>query len=79
MCNKSRVKKSKIKVVRKNSRCSSKSTANLRILTVVLVLFGTFVLAGIALTLRIETPFVWAFLSGIGNWLVLTSLLKSLR
>jgi hypothetical protein len=36
-------------------------------------LFGTLVLAGIALVLRIETPVVWAFLSGIGTWAALTN------
>jgi hypothetical protein len=79
MCNKNRVKKTKAKSGKRVSRRSSKSTAYIRMFYIVLILFGILVLAGIALFLRIETPGVWMFLLGIGNWLVLANFARNLR
>src|SRR5689334_20820320 len=75
MCNKTRIKKTISRKRKKGSRYRRRnSTTSLRILYT-LILFGDFILAGIALFLRIEAPGVWAFLSGIGS-LALTNILR---
>ena len=76
MCNKTRIKKANSRKPKKNSRYGRRnSTASPRKLyALILILFGDFILAGIALFLRIEAPGVWAFLLGIGN-VALTSIL----
>jgi hypothetical protein len=51
------------------------SVKSLRIRYTFFILLGALILAGIALFLRIETPVVWTFLSGIGSWVALTYLL----
>ena len=80
MGNKIRAKKTKIKRTKRVShRRRSKSTAYLRMFYIVLIVFVTLALAGIAIFFRIETPYVWAFLSGIGNWLVLVNLARNLK
>jgi hypothetical protein len=74
MCNKTRVKTTNSRKRKKISRYRRRnSTTSLRILYT-LILFGDFILAGIALFLRIEAPGVWAFLLGIGN-VALTNIL----
>ena len=79
MCHKNKAKKPKVKRGKRVSRHPRKLTASPRILYIFLILFGALVLGGIALFLRIDTPFVWVFLSGIGNWLALTILARNLR
>jgi hypothetical protein len=74
MCSKTRVKKTKVgnsKRIRRSHH--GISTASLRMRYTFWILFGTLVLAGIALILRIETPVVWTFLYGIGGWAALTN------
>ena len=72
MCRKTRVKKTKSRKPKRNSRYRRRiSTTSLRILYAFLILVGALILAGIALFLRIETPSAWKFLSNIGSWLVL--------
>jgi hypothetical protein len=74
MCRKTSIKKTnagKVKSVLRSHR--GVSNASLRMRYTFWILFGTLVLAGIALVLRIETPVVWAFLSGIGTWAALTN------
>ena len=77
MCNKNIVKKAKVKSRKKVSRRRyDRSTKYLSILYNILVL-GILILAGVALTMRIETPVVWAFLCG--GWAALNSLGKNLK
>ena len=74
MCSKTRVKKlngGKLKRVPRAHKVIS--TASLRMRYTFWILFGTLVLAGIALILRVETPVVWTFLYGIGGWAALTN------
>jgi len=49
------------------------STASLKMRYKFWILFGTLILAGIAIVMRIETPVVWTFLYGIGGWAALTN------
>jgi hypothetical protein len=81
MCNKSSVKKTKVRNARKRSRSHHViSAASLKIRYKFLILLGVLVLAGIAMVMRIETPVVWTFLYGIGGWAALTNNLgKNLR
>ena len=74
MCKRSGGKKTKAGKVRKVSHSRhGMSTASLRMRYTFWILFGTLILAGIALILRIETPVVWTFLYGIGGWAALTN------
>src|SRR5690349_6962495 len=72
MCLKNHVKKTKVRKPKRVSRHRRRiSTTALRILYPCLILFATFILAEIALFLRVETPGVWEFLSSISSSLVL--------
>ena len=74
MCNKARVQKTNVGNMKRKSRSRHHiSTASLRMRYTFWILFGTLVLAGIALILRIETPVVWTFLYCIGGWAALTN------
>ena len=74
MGSKTRVKKTNVGKVKRVLRSRRGiSTASLRMRYTFWILFGTLVLAGIALALRIETPVVWTFLYGIGGWAALTN------
>ncbi len=78
MCNKSIVKKAKVKSRKKVSRRRHDTlTKYLGILYNILIVLGILILAGMALTMRIETPVVWAFL--YGGWAALTHLRKNLN
>ena len=75
MCSKTRDKKAHTRKRKKVSRYRRGISNSRRILYTFLILFGALVLAGIALFLRIEAPVVWAFLSSVGSWVALTSIL----
>ena len=76
MCNKTRIKKTIAKKRKKVFRHHRRnSTMSQRVLYTFLILFADLVLAGIALFLRVDAPFVWAFLLGIANCVALTSIL----
>jgi hypothetical protein len=74
MCNKSSVKKTKVRNARKKSRPQLViSAASLKMRYKFLILLGVLVLAETAIIMHIETPVVWTFLYGIGGWAALTN------
>jgi hypothetical protein len=81
MCSKARIRKTNAGNLKRVSRSHRGiSTAALRMRYKFWILFGTLVLTGIAMFIRIETPVVWTFLYGISGWATLTNNLgKNLR
>lgn len=74
MCKKTSIRKNNMGHAKKVSRSYTRSSiASLRVRYTFWILFGTLILAGIALVLRVETPVVWTFLYGIGGWAALTN------
>lgn len=75
MCNKSSVKKTKERNVRKRSPSRHVlSAASLKMRYKFWILLGVLVLAETAMVMHIETPVVWTFLYGIGGWAALTNI-----